>query len=46
MYLCYGWRRFARAHAIEVGHFIGIKYEGHDMLIVAATRPCAATTRA
>jgi hypothetical protein len=34
-----------RAHAIEVGHFVVFKYDGHDMVTVkTSTRPCATAT--
>jgi hypothetical protein len=29
MFLHNGWRRFARSHAIDVGHFDVFKYDGH-----------------
>jgi hypothetical protein len=34
MYLHNGWRRFIRAHIIEVGHFVFFKYDGHGMATV------------
>jgi hypothetical protein len=33
LYLHNDWRRFTHVHAIEVGHFVVFKYDGHDMLI-------------
>ncbi|KAM0927878.1 hypothetical protein ACQ4PT_002124 [Festuca glaucescens] len=30
MLLHNGWRRFARSHAIDVGHFVVFKYDGHS----------------
>ncbi|KAK1613190.1 hypothetical protein QYE76_036863 [Lolium multiflorum] len=30
MFLHNGWRRFTRSHAIDVGHFVVFKYDGHD----------------
>ncbi|KAK1629551.1 hypothetical protein QYE76_003866 [Lolium multiflorum] len=45
MYLHNGWRRFARSHAIEVGHFVVFKYDNHYMLTVKVfTRLCATST--
>jgi hypothetical protein len=29
MFLHNGWRCFAHSHAIEVGHFVVFKYDGH-----------------
>jgi hypothetical protein len=36
IFLDNGWRCFARRHAIEVGHFVVFKYDGHIMLTVKA----------
>jgi hypothetical protein len=30
MFLHNGCRRFTRSHAIEAGHFVVFKYDGHD----------------
>jgi hypothetical protein len=30
MFLHNGWRRFARSHAIDIGHFVGFKYDDHN----------------
>jgi hypothetical protein len=30
MFLHSGWRRFALSHAIDVGHFVVFKYNGHN----------------
>jgi hypothetical protein len=30
MFLHNGGRRFARSHAMDVGHFAVFKYDGHD----------------
>jgi hypothetical protein len=34
LYLYNGWRCFARAHAIEVEHWVVFKYAGHGMSTV------------
>jgi hypothetical protein len=36
MYLHNDWRRFALAHAIELGHYIVFKYDNHCILAVEA----------
>ncbi|KAK1616231.1 hypothetical protein QYE76_021748 [Lolium multiflorum] len=34
MFLQNDWRHFARSHAIEVGHFVIFKYDGHNVFTV------------
>jgi hypothetical protein len=35
MYLITGWKKFARAHQIEAGHFILYRYDGEAMLTIS-----------
>ncbi|XBI32320.1 hypothetical protein VPH35_055784 [Triticum aestivum] len=34
MYLWNGWKQFAKAHDLRLGHFLVFSYDGHDVLTV------------
>ncbi|XBI22119.1 hypothetical protein VPH35_063174 [Triticum aestivum] len=34
MYLGHGWKQFAQAHDLRLGHFLVLSYDGHDVLTV------------